>query len=99
MEFPSSLEIILWLLFFNYCYLNYRLWKLEKSMRKFGERFESLEKLFLSVKENIVLIVDKLRHLEVLKNSSFHVKGQTPLGNVDVDIELGKKPPVAESPQ
>lgn len=63
-------------------------------MNRFSERFKNLENLFSSVKENIVVIVDKLRHLDVLKNSSFHVKGQTPLGNVDVDIELGKKPPV-----
>lgn len=87
-EMIISLTLLLLLL--TYWVLIYRIFKLEKSMRQFDGRFKALEQLFSTVKDNIVLIVDKLRHLEMLKTAVVKFNAKTPLGPVDAEIELAK---------
>jgi hypothetical protein len=84
------ISLTLMLLLLTYWFLIYRIFKLEKAMRKFDKRFESLEGLFKTVKDNIVVIVDKLRHLEMLKTAVVKFSAKTPLGPVDAEIGLSK---------
>ena len=87
-EMVISITLILLLL--TYWFLIYRIFKLEKAMRRFDGRFQSLESLFKTVKDNIVVIVDKMRHLEMLKTAVVKFSAKTPLGPVDAEIELSK---------
>lgn len=82
--------VTLILLLFTYWLLIYRIYALERSMKKFDKRFISLEGLFQTVKDNIVVIVDKMRHLEMLKTAVIKFSAKTPLGPVDAEIELAK---------
>lgn len=59
-------------------------------MEMFDSRFVKLEDLFKAVKENIVVIVDKLKHLEVLKTAVIKFSATTPIGPVNADISLAK---------
>lgn len=86
----AIIAVTLVLLLFTYWILIHRIWKLEQTMRKFDKRFVALEELFKAVKENIVVIVDKMKHLEMLKTAVIKFSAKTPLGPVDAEIELAK---------
>jgi len=65
--------------------------KLTKVLLRMDEKIKKFERMTEKIHFGIIEITQKMNALDFLKNSKFHVTGNTALGNVDVDIELGSK--------
>lgn len=77
-------------LLLTYWVLIYRIFKLEQTMRTFDKRFGNLENLFKAVSENVVLIVNNFKKLEMLKTAKIKFNATTPIGPIDAEIDLSK---------
>jgi hypothetical protein len=82
--------VTLMLLLGTYWILIFRLKKLEYAMLKFDKRFERLENLFSDVGATVKNISSKISAFDMIKHGEIKVTGTTPIGNIDLNVSLGK---------
>ena len=88
--YPMIISITLILLLITYWILIYRIRKLQKSMEKFDGRFQKLEVLFNGVLVKIKDIAQVVQHLDILKTGELKITGKTPIGDVNLNVNLGQ---------